>query len=203
MAAAEDDLVILEFDASDVRMAHRVKRLVHETYDGGEHRRDEVRIRAGREASGQVHHRDASSVDEKDVVHDRANPGHGYGDLRPEGLNPSAAVIRVDSRMATSTTAGGGKNQRGPGSSVSSRFGRRRTPRHRPQPRPSEAGSRDRPRSVERPAESARPTDCRGRRTGGNLGAALQLPLCGWERASVERPVAGGSRSLWSGAVRP
>src|SRR5207249_9144171 len=101
MAAAEDDLVILEFDASDVGMAHRVKRLVHETYDGGEHRRDEVRIRAGREAARQVDHRDAPSVDEEDVVHDRANPGHGYGDLRPEGLNPSEVVIQADSRMAT------------------------------------------------------------------------------------------------------
>src|SRR3989440_13064097 len=101
MAAAEHDLVVLELDAPNVRMAHRVKRLVHETYDGGEHRGDEVRIRAGRQAAGEVHHRDASSVDEEDVVHDGANPGHGYADLRPEGLNPSAAVIRVDSRMAT------------------------------------------------------------------------------------------------------
>src|SRR5881628_1417718 len=107
MAAAEDDLVILEFDASDVGMAHRVKRLVHETYDGGEHRRDEVRIRAGRQAAGEVHHRDAPSVDEEDVVHDGANPGHGYGDLRPEGLNPSEAVIRVDSRIATRCSVAG------------------------------------------------------------------------------------------------
>src|SRR3989475_13019354 len=98
MAAAEDDLVVLELDAPNVRMARRVKRLVHETYDSGEHRRNEVRIRAGRQAAGEVHHRDASPVDEEDVVHDGANPGHGYGDLRPEGLNPSAAVIRGDSR---------------------------------------------------------------------------------------------------------
>src|SRR5436309_16132440 len=107
MAAAEDDLVILEFDASDVGMAHRVKRLVHETYDGGEHRRDEVRIRAGRQAAGEVDHRDAPAVDEEDVVHDGANPDHGYGDLRPEGLTPSEAVIRVDSRIATRCSVGG------------------------------------------------------------------------------------------------
>src|SRR2546430_14176507 len=124
MAAAEHDLVILELDAPHVGMAHRVKRLVHETYDGGEHRGDEVRIRAGREASGQVDHRDAPSVDEKDVVHDGANPGHGYGELRPEGLNPSEAVIRVDSRMATRCSVGGWKNQRGRGSQVSERIGR-------------------------------------------------------------------------------
>src|SRR3989442_15414052 len=107
MAAAKDDLVVLELDAPHVRVAHRVERLVHEIDDRGEHRRDEVRIRTGREAAGEVDHRDAPSVDKEDVVHDGANPGHGYGDLRPEGLNPSSAVIRVDSRMATSGTAGG------------------------------------------------------------------------------------------------
>src|SRR5207244_12872407 len=107
MAAAEHDLVVIELDAPNVRMAQRVKRLVHETYDGGEHRGDEVRIRASREAARKVDHRDAPSVDEEDVVHDGANPGHGSGDLRPEGLNPSAAVIRGDSRRATSSTAGG------------------------------------------------------------------------------------------------
>src|SRR5206468_8473968 len=102
----QHDLVVLKLDAPNVRMAHRVKRLVHETYDRSEHRRDEVRIRAGRKAARQVDHRDASSVDEEDVVHDRANPGHGCTDLRPEGLNPSAAVIRGDSRRATSSSAG-------------------------------------------------------------------------------------------------
>src|SRR2546430_7022537 len=107
MAAAEHDLVVLELDAPNVRMAHRVKRLVHETYDGGEHRGDEVRIRAGRQAAGEVHHRDAPSVDEEDVVHDGANPGHGCKDLRPQGLNPSEAVIRVDSRIATRCSVGG------------------------------------------------------------------------------------------------
>src|SRR3989454_269886 len=107
MAAAEHDLVVLELDAPHVGMAHRVKRLVHETYDGGEHRGDEVRIRASREAARKVHHRDAPSVDEEDVVHDGANPGHGCTDLRPEGLNPSEAVIRGDSRMATRCWVGG------------------------------------------------------------------------------------------------
>src|SRR6058998_1510072 len=107
MSAAKDDLVVLELDAPHVGVAHRVERLVHEVDDRGEHRCDEVRIRAGREAAGEVHHRDASPVDEEDVVHDGADPGHGYGDLRPEGLNPSAAVIRGDSRRATSSTAGG------------------------------------------------------------------------------------------------
>jgi len=107
MSAAKDDLVVLELDAPHVGVAHRVKRLVHEVDDRGEHRGDEIRIRAGREAAGQVHHRDATSVDEEDMIHDGANPGHGYRDLRPEGLNASEAVIRGDSRMATSGTAGG------------------------------------------------------------------------------------------------
>lgn len=102
MAATEDDLVVLEFDAPNVSVAHRVKRLVHEIDNRGEHGRDEIRIRASRQAAGQVHHRDAPSVDEEDVVHDGADPSHGFRDLRPEGLNPSAAVIRGDSRMATS-----------------------------------------------------------------------------------------------------
>src|SRR5438128_2696916 len=85
MSAAKDDLVVLELDAPHVGVAHRVERLVHEVDDRGEHRCDEIRIRAGREAAGEVHHRDASPVDEEDVVHDGADPGHGYGDLRPEG----------------------------------------------------------------------------------------------------------------------
>src|SRR2546422_11082340 len=107
MSAAEDDLVVVELDASEVGVAHRVKRLIHEIDERGEHRRDEVRVRTGREAAGEVDHRDAPSVDEEDVVHDGTNPSHGFRDLRPEGLNPSEAVIRDDSRMATSGASGG------------------------------------------------------------------------------------------------
>ncbi len=106
MAAAKDDLVVLELDAPHVGVAHRVERLVHEFDNCGEHRRDEVRIRAGREAAGKVHHRDAPSVDEEDVVHDGADPGHGFRDLRPVGLNASGAVIRDDSRMASPGESG-------------------------------------------------------------------------------------------------
>src|SRR3989442_1464323 len=109
-APTEHDLVVLELDAPHVTMAHRAERLVHEIDDRGEHRRDEIRVRAGREAAGKVDHRDATAVDEEDMVHDGANPGHGCGDLRPEVLNASGAVIRDDSRaVSRDDSAGGGE----------------------------------------------------------------------------------------------
>ena len=79
MTATEHDLVVLELDAPDVSAAHRVKRLVHERDDRGEHRGNDVRIRAGRQAAGEMHHRDATPIDEEDVLHDgakRMEPGH-------------------------------------------------------------------------------------------------------------------------------